>query len=178
MPTLSTISQRNIDTLLNAAGDFNISQINALKQLLANYTGGDTQAVYSSGTNYVLTTVANSPIVHGTTSPTLTMLREGTYLLNGYAVVDANAATTSGIIVLTRLRRTNNNPTPFTPNLILRVPNLTAATQSVLTVSPPPVIATVSAGDIITVTAHMAGAAPSAGTLEISNSGLVATRLY
>lgn len=177
MPAPNVSNQREIDKLLNAAGEFTISQINALKYLLFNNTGGETQAAYSSGTNYTLTTTA-AAVVHGTTSPSITFTRDGTYQLEGFVQLDANGMTVTTQTAALKIRRTNNTPADVTgSDMVYDLPVATTITQTLDTIRMAPVIVTVSAGDTYTLFANI-NAALGAGTVQVAKSALVATRLY
>lgn len=74
----------------------------------SNIPGTYKLAIYGAGTAYSLTN-AQAAITMGTTSPSLTLDKRGTYRLKSRAVVNYNGATFAAVRNLTmKLRRTNN----------------------------------------------------------------------
>lgn len=175
MPILGSTADTRLTQILNQ--DFEIAEVSALKKAITNTIGGDFVQGTSAGTNYTLTATL-APIVHGTTSPTITIPSDGTYRFEYNVTVEAvGATTTSGTstIALTLMQTGGGN---FGESgLFFVVPVMTTATQTVGVFRGAPCIRTLSAGTIITVNGNC-NALPSAGTMQVSRSNLLAVRLY
>lgn len=135
--------------------------------------------VYASGTAYSMT-ASDAAIDFGTTDPSLTLDKAGTYLLIGRAFLKYNAATYAGSQTATvKLRRTNNTAadvTSATTTVTLRI--ITTITDSVGVISIPAVIYTTSNSDDVISAYGSLSATPSAGSVDVSEASIVAIRLY
>ncbi len=153
--------------------------------------GFNPSSVYGFGaigsTAYVMTAaVADDVATQVTINGTLISIpipRAGTYLLQGFIKFDYNAATwNASRQINAHLRNTNTaaNIVNATGNLFTQRTNNLAVTvitytEGIMTL--PPVVATLVNTDVITMMARVA-VLPDAGTLEVAESSIVATKLF
>lgn len=142
-------------------------------------SSSDIITAYAAGTAYSLTNSA-ALLDFGTTDPTLTLNKAGTYMLIGRAYLKYNAATYAGTQTVTiKLRRTNNTAadvTNATTTATMRI--ITTITDSVGIMEIPVVIySTALTSDIIQVFGSVS-AAPAAGSVDATEASIVAIRLY
>lgn len=133
---------------------------------------------YSSGTGYGITGV-QSPIVFGTTSPTITITSPGTYLISGGINYGPNGCTSSNqIAIYLGLKRTNNTATVIANRAVGGFEPLTAVTGVMGTGALLPYIyTTTNSDDVLTLVANYTGTITS-GTLAINDAVLIANKLF
>ena len=141
--------------------------------------GGASLSVYASGTSYQLTATP-AQVVFGTTSPSLTITSAGVWLLLARARVDYTGSTFAAVRTGTlKLRRTNhtaadlaNSPASFLTDII------TTLTYTLGVIDLAPIIyTTTNATDIIQVWGSIS-VVPTAGSIDVSESSIVAVKLY
>jgi hypothetical protein len=92
------------DSSLAANSDKNVPTQKAVKA----HANANPLSVYAAGTAYQLT-ASDAALDFGTTDPSLTLTKAGTYLLTARVRLDYNGATFSAVRTATlKLRRTNN----------------------------------------------------------------------
>lgn len=139
---------------------------------------GYTLAAYAAGTAYSLT-ATQAQVAFGTTSPSITLDRAGTWLIFAAAALKANAATFAAVQTATlKLRRTNNTAADLTSaTRDATVPIMTTLTDNAGLVQIPAVVYTTqNVTDII----QLFGAVsviPSAGSLDVISAEIMALRL-
>lgn len=175
MPTIAASNDTSVSTILNAAGVFTTIEASLLKKAILDVLGGDTTSAYSLGTVYTLTT-SLSPIVFGTTSPSITIPRDGTYSLQWYCAVDGVGATTAPTNVISIVPFRAGTPLGMS-GINFNCPTATTSNETFGSFNGAPVIFPCVAGDVITLNARCT-AAPAAGTLVASKAVILATRLY
>lgn len=134
--------------------------------------------VYAAGTVYSLTNTATL-INFGTTDPSITLTRPGTYLIFARARVDYNAATFAAPQEVTiKLRRTNNTAADITSGSAgIKTAIVTTVTQSLgHVVLPPTIYSTSNSDDVIQLFGSVA-AAPGAGSLDVTEAEIVVVPL-
>lgn len=136
-------------------------------------------SVYAAGTAYALTDTA-ALLNFGTTDPSLTLNKAGTYLILGRVNLKYNAATFADSRTVTlKLRRTNNTPADLTNG------SMTALTDIITTLTytmgvfnlQPVVYTTAVATDIIQLFGDVS-VVPTAGSLDAVEASIVAIRLF
>lgn len=168
-----------------------VKGVGALNPVLGNATGvlavanggmGDASgsnplSSFAAGTAYSLTN-AQAAAVFGTTSPSLTLSKAGTYLIIATAKLDnAGATTVADRLATLKLRRTNNTAADLTNGSVsVQTGIVTTITNTLATITWSVVYATALTSDIITIFGGM-DTVPSAGTLDVSAASLVAVRL-
>lgn len=139
----------------------------------------DVRRVYAAGTAYQVTN-SSAAVDFGTTDPSLTLNAPGTWLIMSRATLKYNAATFAANRTITlKLRRTNNTAADVT-GASTAVPTRVTDTVTDLfgpLVIPPVLYSTDNAGDIIAMYIG-ASAAPSAGSLDVTEAEIIAIRLY
>ena len=133
----------------------------------------------SAGTAYTMT-ASSAQIAFGTTTPSITLNKAGTYLLLArvnYQLVGATFASNRN--VTTKLRRTNNTPADITNSSTVIGTNVTTtATGSLAALPLPPVVyTTTNTTDVITLFGDVS-VIPSAGSLQATEANIVAIRLF
>ena len=135
-------------------------------------------AAYGTGTAYTLTATP-AKVTFGTTSPSITIDKAGTYLLEGLANVKLVGATFAASRTVTiKVRRTNNTAaditnTPATMSTAITT-TVTAGLGQIATYS---VLYTATAGDVIELWGSI-DVVPTAGSIQVIEGSLVAMRLY
>lgn len=148
----------------------------------SNYAGSkgrlNTATVYAAGTAYSLTASA-AALDFGTTDPSVTLTKPGTWLLLGRAYLKYNAATYAGTQTATiKLRRTNNTAadvTGATTTATMRV--ITTITDSVGIMELPPVLYTTTRTDDAIAVFGVVSATPSVGSVDCTEASIVAIRV-
>jgi len=153
------------------------SRLTALAALLNtpfDYTAYD---AYSAGTVYSLTNAA-AALDFGTTDPSITIAVAGTYRLRGRAVLKYNGASFAANQTVTlKFRRTNNTAADLTNGSSSMITSIiTALTGPAGTIVLPEIEYVASAGDVIALFG-VVGAAPSLGSLDVTEASIHAVRL-
>lgn len=137
-------------------------------------------AAYGTGTVYTLTNTA-AAVAFGTTSPSLTIDKAGTYLIQGRMQLAYTGATVATETATVKLRRTNNTAADLTSgSTTIDLPVSTALTYTYGTVQIPPVVyTTANTNDVVTIFANVS-ATLGAGTItaEVGGTNIIAVRLY
>lgn len=136
-------------------------------------------AVYAAGTAYAMT-ASDAAVDFGTTDPALVLDSAGTYLIFGRANLKYNAATYAGSQTATiKLRRTNNTAADLAnSSTVASLRIITAITDTVGVMPLAPVLyTTANADDSITLFGQLS-AAPSAGSVDVTEASVVAIRLF
>jgi hypothetical protein len=141
--------------------------------------GGASLSVYASGTSYQLTATP-AQVVFGTTSPSLTITSAGVWLLLARARVDYTGSTFAAVRTGTlKLRRTNhtaadlaNSPASFLTDII------TTLTYTLGVIDLAPIIYTTTNNDDIIQVWGSISVVPTAGSIDVSESSIVAVKLY
>lgn len=133
---------------------------------------------YAAGTAYALT-ATSAALTFGTTSPVLTFVNSGTYLIFAKANLEYAGATFAASRVVTlKLRRTNNTAADLTNGSTVVNTAIVTTVTAVLANSALPVIKYVAtAGDIITIFGDVS-VVPTAGALNATEASIVAMRLH
>lgn len=134
--------------------------------------------IYAAGTPYTVT-ATSSALTFGTTNPTITFDKAGTYLLlsrTNYEFVGSTFAANRSLT--TKLRRTNNTAGDLTNSPTVIGTNVVTTVNGVLqNVVTPPILYVATIGDIITVFADVS-VVPTAGSLQATEASIVAIRLF
>lgn len=134
-------------------------------------------SVYSAGSVYSLT---NTPalLTFGTTSPSLTLTKPGTYLLLVNTQLDYAAATFAAVRSATlKLRRTNNTPADLTNgSVVLKTDIITLLTYTLGQSAWWTLYSTTNSDDNIQIFGSI-DVIPTAGTLNAAMASIVAIRL-
>ncbi len=155
----------------------------ALSNLGLGYSPSSVYGFGAIGTTaYVMTAAAvNDVSTQVTINGTLISIpipRAGTYLLSGLIKFDYNGATFAASRQITaKLRNTFTaaDIVNATANFFTQVITTLTYTEGIMTI--PPVVATLSNTDIITMLARVA-VLPTAGTLEVAEASIVAVKLF
>jgi len=136
-------------------------------------------SVYAAGTAYALTAVS-AAIDFGTTDPSLTISKAGTYLLLGRVSLKYNAATFAASRTVTlKLRRTNNTAADVSNSTItLATDIITTITAEFVVASLPPIVYTTTNLDDAIALYGDVSVVPTAGSLDVIEASIVAVRLY
>lgn len=138
-----------------------------------NYEG------YGSGAAYSLTATP-AQVVMGTTNPSITLASAGTYLIYSRARIDYNVATfLASRTVSLKLRRTNNTAADLAnaaAAMKTQIVTLLSSTSGDVEL-PPVVYTTTSTSDIIQLFGSIS-VVPTAGSMDIGESEIVAVRIY
>lgn len=137
-------------------------------------------AAYGTGTVYTFTNTA-AAVVLGTTSPTLTIDKAGTYRIDAQVQMAYAGATVATETATMKLRRTNNTAADITSgSLVVDLPVSTVLTYTYGTVHLPSVYYTTSnTTDVVTIFANVsAGLGAGTITAEAGGTYITATRLY
>ena len=147
----------------------------ALQAGLNDAANTDAKSAYGAGTSYQLTTTP-AAVVLGTTNPTITLGKAGTYLIIADVVVDYNGATfAAGRDVIAKIRRTNNTAADLTGGARTIKTNITTTeTGTLVCVSIAITYTTTATDDALTIFGSVS-ALPSAGSLDISDANIIAT---
>ena len=138
----------------------------------------ENKTVYAVGTAYSLTN-AQAALDFGTTDPSITLDKPGTWLIFAKAVLDYNGATFAASRTATlKLRRTNNTAADVTgASVAVKTDIITTLTYTMVDVAIPPVIyQTNNSNDIITIFGGL-DTAPTAGSLDASSASIVAIKI-
>lgn len=138
----------------------------------------NTLSVYGAGTAYSLTDTA-AAVDMGTTDPSLTLTRSGTWMIFGRARLKYTAATFAANQTATiKLRRTNNTAadlTAGTTTATLRI--ITTITDGAAECIIPPVFyTTANTNDAIAIFGSLS-AAPGAGSVDVTEAEIVAVKV-
>lgn len=134
--------------------------------------------VYASGTAYSLTN-SSAALDFGTTDPSLTLNKPGTYLILGRVNLKYNVATFAASRTVTlKLRRTNNTAADLTNGSIaLATDIITTKTFTFASVALSTVVyTTLNSDDVITIFGDVS-AAPTAGSLDAVEASIQAIRI-
>lgn len=139
-----------------------------------NLPGLDT-TVYAAGTAYQLTNSA-AALTFGTTSPSLTLTKPGTYLLLARVRADYNAATFAAVRTLSfKLRRTNNTAADVTgaaTSFLTQIITILSFSAGSIVV-PPALYTTTRTDDAITIFGSV-NTLPTAGTVDVTEAEIIA----
>ncbi len=133
---------------------------------------------YAAGTAYSLTNTATA-LAFGTTNPSITITRPGTWLIFGSVKLDYNGATFAAVRTVTlKLRRTNNTAADLANGVVTFLTNIiTTLTYTAGTVSIPPIFyQTTNNNDVVTLFGDI-GVVPTAGTLDASAASIIAVKI-
>jgi hypothetical protein len=132
---------------------------------------------YGSGDNYVVTD-SSAEVDRGTNDSAIVLDTAGSFRIDGQLVLFYNGATfVSAQDITIKLRRTNNTAADIANSEIeLASFVLTTFTGSISVAIPAIIYTTQNIGDRIAIFIDVA-AAPSAGTLEVSEDSLIATAI-
>lgn len=135
------------------------------------------KSAFGTGTAYTVTNAA-AAIVLGTTSPTVTLDQDGTYLIIARARYELVGATFAASRLLTlKLNRTNNTPADLTNGTVLyNTPIVTTLTSTLTELTIMAIYTTTNIDDVI-VLSTLVGTVPSAGSLTVNEASIVAHRL-
>lgn len=139
--------------------------------------GANQKSVEAAGTAYSLTNTA-AAVTFGTTSPSITLDKAGTYAIFAQANILYNAATFAAVRNVTlKLRRTNNTAADLTGmSRALKTSIITALTYAFPMVQLIGVYTTTNADDVISLFADI-DTVPTAGTIDVTQASIVAFRL-
>lgn len=143
------------------------------------FTSTDTLTVYATGTAYTFTG-SSAALDFGTTDPSLTITKPGTYLIIARVNVENNAATfASNRTVTLKLRRTNNTAADLTNGSTAYGTGVITTLSSVSQIAALPrvIYTTTNSNDAITVFGDVS-VLPSAGSLQATECEIIAIRLY
>lgn len=143
------------------------------------FSSTDTFTAYAAGTVYTITN-AQALLDFGTTDPTITLTKPGTYLIFGRANFENVGATyAANRTVTTKLRRTNNTATDLTgATTSFGTGVITTLSSTCGVVETPPVLySTALTTDIIQMFGGIDTIA-SAGSTTCTEACIVAIRLY
>lgn len=134
-------------------------------------------SVHAAGTAYALT-ATSAALDFGTTDPTLTLNRAGTYLIFARARLDYNAATFAASRTATlKLRRTNNTAADLTGGSTSALTDIiTTLTYTMADVSWAVLYTTANTNDAITIFGDVS-VVPSAGSLDATQASIIAIRV-
>lgn len=134
---------------------------------------------YATGTVYSLTNT-DAAVTFGTTSPSITIDKTGTYLIYAVGQLKYNAATFAGTQTATiHLHRTNETPADITSaTTTLQLKIITAITDNAGTFYTAPVLYTTSNTDDAIAVYGSLSASTGAGTVDVTQATIIATRLY
>jgi hypothetical protein len=135
-------------------------------------------SAYSAGTAYALTATP-ALLDFGTTDPSITIDKAGTYMLKAYARVDYNAATHAANRTITlKMRRTNNTPADLTNGTrAVLTETTTTLSKTFATPSWETVYTTSNADDIIQIFGSI-DTVPTVGSDDVVEAYVLAVRLY
>jgi hypothetical protein len=186
MARIWTDNPAGIDTNVAAIGEPNLGTasnpfgtIYANEVVATTLVGDDVYAAYAAGTAYTLTNTS-AAIDFGTTDPSITLTKAGTYLLLASATVQLVAASFAANQAVTiKARRTNNTPADVTNAVgALGTGVRVTITEGLGVIQLPAVLYTTTAiTDVVTLFGDVA-AAPSAGSIQVTAASIVAVRLY
>lgn len=138
----------------------------------------ETKTVYAAGTAYSLTDTS-AALNFGTTDPSITIDKPGTWLIFGRVYLKYNAATYVGTQTATlKLRRTNNTAADLsdsTHTATMRI--ITTITDSVGVMELQPVLYTTTRTNDAVALFGAVSAAPAAGSVDATEASIVAIRL-
>ena len=134
-------------------------------------------SVHASGTAYQLTATP-ALLDFGTTDPSLTISKSGTYLVTARVKLGYNAATFAAVRTVTlKLRRTNNTAADLTNGTTTSATEIiTALTYTFTDQSWAVIYTTTNDNDIIQIFGDV-GVLPTAGSLDAQEASIIATRL-
>lgn len=135
---------------------------------------GYNKATYAAGTAYSLTTTS-ALLTFGTTSPTVTLDRNGLWLIMATAQLKANGATFAAAQTAScKLRKTSGTAADLTSaSRTVDIPVMTTATDNAGTVIIPPVLYAATKGDVVQLWGAVS-ALPSAGSVDSVSAEIVA----
>lgn len=139
----------------------------------------DVRQVYASGTAYSLTNTS-AAVDFGTTDPSLTITQPGTYLIFSRLNLKYTGATFAASRTVTlKLRRTNNTAADVTNASITFLTDIiTTLTYTAGVMCIPPVLyQTDNNNDVLSLFADVS-VVPTAGSLDITESEIIAIRLF
>lgn len=140
---------------------------------------GGTFVTKAAGTQYGLTSVANTALDFGTTDPTITITTAGTYMLYANVVMAFDGVTFAADQTITfKLRRTNNTAADVTGTQV-DIPTRILTTFTVPGESnmiPVGVYTTSATDDVLTITGSIT-ATPSVGAVNITDATIRAVRI-
>ena len=135
--------------------------------------------VYAAGSVYGLTD-SSALIDFGTTDPTITIDKAGTYSIRARVTANFNGATfgTNQTATL-KLRRTNNTAADITSSDVdADTGVITTETSHFITIDLPEVVYTTTNSDDIISIYGLLSATPSAGSVDITEASIIAIKLY
>lgn len=165
--------------ITNASAQFPFPMLATAFNLADNSDKNYTLSSYAAGTAYTLTAVA-AALDFGTTDPSITVNKAGTYAIRGKVTLNYTGATfAAGRTVTLKLRRTNNTAADLTNGTTTVITAIvTTVTATFMVVELPEVIYTTALlTDIITIFGDVS-VVPTAGTFDADSASIVATRLY
>jgi hypothetical protein len=171
---VAAIGEPNLGTASNPFGTIYANQVVA-----TSIVGDDTYAAYAAGTAYTLT-ATSAAIDFGTTDPSITLTKAGTYLLLASATVQLVAATfAANQNVTVKVRRTNNTAADVSNAVAsLGTGVRTTITEGLGVLQLPAVFYTTAAiTDVVTLFGDVA-VLPGAGSIQVTAASIVAVRLY
>lgn len=132
---------------------------------------------YAAGTAYSLTATP-AALDFGTTDPQITINSPGTYLIKGRAKINYTGATFAAVRTVTlKLRRTNNTAADLTNgSTTYSTQIITLLTFTGVVVNWEVTYTTSNSDDVVTIFGDVS-VLPTAGTIDITEASIVATRL-
>ncbi len=157
------------DTSLSVINPLTNDTVQVTKLPKTVYQGIGTGTAYS-------VTATPAMITFGTTSPTITIVKAGTYLIFWNVRTDYALATVAVSRQMTyKVRRTNNSPTDINTS------GFSTPLMTLLTFSGPDIsrqfLYTATSGDILQIWASVS-TIPTAGAITVPEANIIALRLY
>ena len=171
---VAAIGMPNIGTASNPLGT-----VYATEFVGTNIIGDDTYAAYAAGSAYTLT-ATSAAIDFGTTDPSITLAKAGTYLLLASATVQlVGASFAANQAVTIKARRTNNTAADVTNAVAaLGTGVRTTITEGLGVIQLPAVLYTTTAiTDVVTLFGDVA-VVPGVGSIQVTAASILAVRLY
>lgn len=186
MTRIWTDNPAGIDTNVAAIGEPNLGSANnpfgtiyANEVIATTLVSDDVYAAYAAGTAYTLT-ATSAAVDFGTTDPSITITKAGTYLLLASATVQLVGATFGANQAVTiKARRTNNTAADVTnATASMGTGVRTTITEGLGVIQLPAVLYTTTAiTDVVTLFGDVA-ATPSVGSIQVTAASIIAVRLY
>ena len=138
----------------------------------------DVRSVYASGDAYTLTNTSTA-LDFGTTDPSLVLRQPGTYLLLARATLKYTGATFAANRTVTiKISRTNNTAADVTGATSGHITNIiTTETYTEVVIIPPVLYTTTNDNDTLVIKGDVT-VVPTAGSLDVTESEIIAIRLF
>jgi len=151
--------------------------VNALPTEKALVEFSNYKSVFAAGTVYALT-ATSAAVDFGTTDPSITLDKPGTYLLIARAKLNYKAATFAASRTTTmKLRRTNNTAGDVTNGAATASTDIiTTLTYTMIDQTWQTIYTTANSDDVIAIFGHVS-VLPSAGSLDVAEASIIAIRI-